>query len=155
MMFYDVLWCSMMFYDVIWCSMMFYDVFWCFMMFYVLRAFLVSFCGSLPLEFLRSFLVINRQKFRANVFFKNWAWQANFFHPMLLHLPTTVNCFCKHYGQENTAIFCFSLPPSPSCPPLLVAFSTWDWFIPRSKSQSTSPSTKVRSGLDRYHICRI
>ena len=35
--------------------MMFYDVLWCSMMFYVLRAFLVSFCRSVPPEFLRSF----------------------------------------------------------------------------------------------------
>ena len=45
----------MMFHDVLWCSMMFYDVLWCFMMFYVLRAFLVSFCRSVPPEFFRSF----------------------------------------------------------------------------------------------------
>ena len=54
-MFCDVLWCFMMFYDVLWCSMMFYDVLWCSKMFYdVLRAFLVSFCLSVPPEFLRS-----------------------------------------------------------------------------------------------------
>ena len=42
---------------------MFYDVLWCSMMFYVLRAFLVSFCRSVPPEFLRSFFlhVSNRQ----------------------------------------------------------------------------------------------
>ena len=46
---FDVLGCSRMFYDVISCSMMLYDVLWCS---YVLRAFLVSFCRSLPPEFL-------------------------------------------------------------------------------------------------------
>ena len=58
MMFYEVLWCSMMFFDVLRCSQMFYDVLWYSMMYSVLRAFLVSFCRSVPPEFLRSFLIL-------------------------------------------------------------------------------------------------
>ena len=53
MIFYDFLWCSMMFYDVLWCSMVFYDDLWCSM----IRTFLVSFCRSVPTEFLRSFFI--------------------------------------------------------------------------------------------------
>ena len=68
MLFYYVLWCSMIFYGVIWCSMMFYDLLWSsmifmiFMMFYALRAFLVSFYWSVPLEFLRSLFTISNIK---------------------------------------------------------------------------------------------
>ena len=79
MMFYDVLWCSMMFYGVLWCSMMFYDVLWCSMMFYVLRAFLVSFCRSVPPEFLRSFFII----FLSGVSF------------ILLQIKRCVQCRCE------------------------------------------------------------
>ena len=45
-----------MFFEALWCSLMFYDVLWCSMIFYILKAFLVSFCRSVPPEFLRSFL---------------------------------------------------------------------------------------------------
>ena len=76
MMLYDALWSSMMFYDVLWCSLMFCDILWCSwcsMMFYdVFLMFfdvlwcsmskehfgLVSFCRSVPPEFLRLFLVL-------------------------------------------------------------------------------------------------
>ena len=58
MIFSDFLWCYMMFYDVLWCSMIFYDALWCSMMIYVFRSFLVSFCRSVPPEFLRSFLAL-------------------------------------------------------------------------------------------------
>ena len=37
---------------------MFYDVIWCSMMFYVFLVFLVSFCQSVPSEFLRYFFVV-------------------------------------------------------------------------------------------------
>ena len=51
---FDVLCYSMMFYNV---SMVFYDVLWCSTMFYVLRAFLVSFCWSVPSEFVWSLYI--------------------------------------------------------------------------------------------------
>ena len=118
MMFYDVLWCSMVFYGVLWCSKMlydvlwcsvtfydFYDVLWCSKMFYVLRAFLVSFCQSVPPEFLRSFFNFHSVQCRGLYFMlfqekppekKQWCISREQHDLLRDALPDQIVCFFEH-----------------------------------------------------------
>ena len=75
--------------------MMFYDVLWCSMIFYVLRAFLVSFCRSVPPEFLHSFLFFQRLSNLPRFF-------LSFQPSILLYFTTFYKSVWKQEKQQNT-----------------------------------------------------